>query len=443
LAIPSAAALKASNLAFENEIAGRKSAEAELAYERDLLETLLESSPDHVYFKDRDSRFIKSSRTMGERAQGRSLAEMVGLTDFDCFTEEHARPAFEDEQWIIRTGQPILGKVEREVWKGTGKVTWALTSKVPLRNKAGEIIGTFGISKDITEIKEAEAKLDHVHKQLLETSRQAGMAEVATSVLHNVGNVLNSVNISCSVISEKVEKSRVASVAKVAELLREHEKDLAAFLAADSVGKKLPEYLGKLGTRLAEEQAAMLKEIHLLSQNIEHIKEIVVVQQSYARINGSRETLPVKDLVEDALRMNTGALERHSVEIVREYDEAPPVSMEKHRVMQILVNLVSNAKYALSECDRAEKRMNIRVARNDAHVAVSVSDNGIGISPENMTRIFAHGFTTKKNGHGFGLHSAALAAQEMGGRLDVHSDGPGAGATFTLELPINGESDHA
>ncbi len=177
------------NKELQTEAAERIQAQGDLAYERDLLRTLLEHSPDQIYFKDRDSRFIKCSQTLVERFHLNSAEELVGKSDFDFFTEEHARPAFEDEQAIIRTGEPVVGRVEKEVWKDSDKITWALTTKGPLRDKTGGIIGTFGTTKDITTMKEAEEALARVNKELVEISRHAGMAEVATSVLHNVGNV--------------------------------------------------------------------------------------------------------------------------------------------------------------------------------------------------------------------------------------------------------------
>ncbi len=113
----------------------------------------------------------------------------------------------------------------------------------------------------------------------------------------------------------------------------------------------------------------------------------------------------------------------------------PPITVEKHKVLQILVNLMRNAKFACSESGLPDRQMTLRVSRDADIVKISVSDNGVGIAPENLTRIFSHGFTTRKDGHGFGLHSGALAATEMGGRLSVQSDGLGLGAAFTLELP--------
>jgi signal transduction histidine kinase len=284
----------------------------------------------------------------------------------------------------------------------------------------------------------AEESVRNLHKQLLETSRLAGMAEVATSVLHNVGNVLNSVNVSASVIGGKVRNSRVVNLGKAVDLMHAHKDDLAAFLADDARGRELPGYLSSLAVHLMDEQTQILGEIASLSNYVEHIKDIVAMQQNYARVSGVTESLNVIDLVEDAIRMNRGALERHNVKLVRDYQGAVPVNVDKHKALQILVNLIRNAKYALDDGAPPEKILTIRVATDgDDRVKISVADNGVGIPAENLVRIFGHGFTTRKNGHGFGLHSGALAAKEMGGSLSVQSDGWGAGATFTLEFPRN------
>jgi C4-dicarboxylate-specific signal transduction histidine kinase len=289
-------------------------------------------------------------------------------------------------------------------------------------------------------VQERTHELRQAQSELLATAHQAGMAEIATNVLHDVGNILNSVNVSCSMIVDKVCKSRIGSVAKTASLLREHADDLAAFFTRDPTGQKLPDFLGKLAGRLSEEQAEMLQELRLLSQNIEHIKDIVAMQQNYANVSGITETVSVIDLVEDSLRMNADALTRHEVQPIREYSEVPPIKTEKHKVLQILVNLIRNAKYACDESGRADKQMTMRVTNGHDCVRVAVIDNGVGIPPENLIRIFSHGFTTRVDGHGFGLHSAVLAAQDMGGSLTAHSEGAGAGATFVLELPCHKEN---
>jgi C4-dicarboxylate-specific signal transduction histidine kinase len=220
-------------------------------------------------------------------------------------------------------------------------------------------------------------------------------------------------------------------------LLAEHAADLGHFFTHDPKGQKLPAFIANLAERLAAEQAELLRETEGLAKNIVHIKDIVSVQQNYAKVSGMIEVLPALDLVEDALQMNGAAFDRHRVEVVRDFKPVPPVRVDRHKVLQILINLIRNAKYAVSESPRLDKRMTVRVAPNGSNcVKIVVADNGVGIAPDNLERIFAHGFTTKQDGHGFGLHSAALAATEMGGSLAAHSDGPGCGATFTLELPM-------
>jgi len=301
----------------------------------------------------------------------------------------------------------------------------------------GRQVGVVINFRDITARKQAERELEDIHKRLVETSRQAGMAEVATGVLHNVGNVLNSVNVSANLVTESIKGSKVAGLAKVAALLQEHRHDLSEFISHDAKGKHLPPYLVQLCEHLQTEQHLAVKELDTLRSNIDHIKQIVSMQQSFAKVSGVKELVNVIDLLEDTLRMNSGALQRHGVTIIRQFDSVPLINTEKHKILQILVNLVRNAKYACSESGRGDKCMTLCVTSNDTHIQIAAIDNGIGIAPENLTRIFSHGFTTRKDGHGFGLHSGALTARELGGSLQAHSAGVGHGATFILELPLD------
>ena len=206
---------------------------------------------------------------------------------------------------------------------------------------------------------------------------------------------------------------------------------------------QLCDYLDNLAQYLSKEQAGVLEELKSLNANITHIKEIVTMQQSYARATGVIETLPIVDLVEDALRINAGAMSRNGLQIIRDYAATPSAPVDKHKALQILVNLIRNAKQALDEAGHNDKQLTIRIVTDgDDLVRISVIDNGVGILPENLTRIFAHGFTTRKDGHGFGLHGSALVAKELGGSLSAHSDGPGRGATFTLSLPLHQEHEN-
>jgi PAS domain S-box-containing protein len=400
-----------------------------------LVSAFLENVPDNVYFKDRDSRFLAASASMLRYLGMKSDAEIIGKTDFEIFAEGHAGVAFADEQRIMRTGDPIIAKLEKEVWPD-GRATWVLTSKLALHDETGEVVGTIGIGKDVTAQKIAEDSLARAHQDLAQASRLAGMAEVATGVLHNVGNVLNSLNVSANVIADGLRQSKADSLSRVSELLRERAGDLGEFLRTDPKGRMIPEFVETLARHLLEERSHLLQEIDGLERNIDHIKEIVIMQQAYATIAGALEPLAPAALMEDSVRMNAAELERSDLTLVREFEACPSVQAERGKVMQILINLIRNARHAVEKNAPGEKRIQLRLQPLNAQtVRFTVADNGVGIPPENLTRIFGHGFTTRPGGHGFGLHASALAAKEMQGSLSVESAGPGHGAAFMLDLP--------
>jgi PAS domain S-box-containing protein len=293
-----------------------------------------------------------------------------------------------------------------------------------------------GIDLDVTERVAAQRREDILQQQLRDASRQAGMADVATSVLHNVGNVLNSVNVSANLVADSLKRSRAAGLGKVVSLLQEHQADLGRFVSSDERGKVLPVYLAELSRHLSADNRNALQELDSLKGNIDHIKDIVSMQQRYAKLGGVAEVIDIRQLADESMRINANAFERHAVKVVRKFAEVPNLTVDKHKVLQILVNLLRNAKDACEGLDDQERRVTIVIERSELGVRVAIADNGAGIALENMARIFTHGFTTKKTGHGFGLHSGALAAKEIGGLLRAESAGPGSGATFILELPM-------
>jgi PAS domain S-box-containing protein len=417
-------------------VRGNRRASASLRQSEERFRMLSSSAPIGIFETDAAGANLYTN-PQWEKISGLAAADTAGQGWERIIHPEDAAEVFAG--WRAAAARGLEFDREFRLLTTTGEVRWVHSRSAPMRSEAGGLIGHVGTVEDITERKRAEAELEKANRELLEVSRQAGRAEVATGVLHNVGNVLNSVNVTSTCLADSLRKSKAGSLAKVAALMREHEADLGSFFGSDPKGKQLPGYLAQLSEHLAGEQAAALKELADLQKNIEHIKEIVTMQQSYARKFGVMETLPVSELVEDALRMNASALVRHEVQVIKEFEAAPPVTVDKHKVLQILVNLVRNAKYACDEAGQPDKRLWMRVTKGDDRVRIAVTDNGVGIPTENLTRIFAHGFTTKKDGHGFGLHSGALAAKELGGSLTAHSDGVGRGATFTLELPLESE----
>jgi PAS domain S-box-containing protein len=422
---------------LRSEVEERTRTEGALQASEGFLNSLVQNLPIFIFRKDRAGRLTFANQRFCER-QGRPCDQLIGKTAFDLLPPGEAERQQQLDERIMASGTAY--EATEEETKIGGQPRFFHLIKVPVFDAAGQCVGVQGMFLDVTERKQAEAELEQVHRQLVDASRQAGMAEIATGVLHNVGNVLNSVNVSATLVTDHVRHTKAASVAKLAAMFRQHKNDLPGFLTKDPRGQLVADYLDTLTEALAAEQQTVIAELEQLRKNIDHIKDIVAIQQSYACTSGVIESVPLPDLVEDALRMNASSLARHDVELVRDYQVRPTISTDKHKVVQILVNLVRNAKLACDESGRADKQITVRIASHPCGVGIAVSDNGVGIPAENLTRIFAHGFTTRKTGHGFGLHSGALAAQQLGGVLSVHSDGLGRGATFTLELPFKPEA---
>jgi PAS domain S-box-containing protein len=429
----------ACSVEFLRDISARKEIAASLMRNQTLLATVIAELPLALLACDVSGRMTHYNRaaielfgipTEGGRAHGDyPLTSQVFLPDRVTSVPREQRP-------LARAlGGADVSDAEYIIVRPDGAVRTTLASARRLVGPAGQALGAVVVVQDITERRLAEEELEGVHKQLLMASRQAGMAEVATNVLHNVGNVLNSVNVSASLVAERIRKSKCGGLARVSALLAEHAADLATFLTG-AQGRHMPAYLGALAAELTAERDAAVAELSALRTNVEHIKEIVAMQQNYARRGGLTDTLDICTLVEDSLRMNEGAFSRHGVTLIRDFQQVPPVTIDKHRVLQILVNVVRNAKYACDERSGGEKRVTVRVRSAEDKVVITVVDTGVGIPRENLERIFNHGFTTRKDGHGFGLHSSALAARDLGGTLEAESAGPGHGATFTLTLPL-------
>jgi PAS domain S-box-containing protein len=419
------------------DITERKRAETALRESNQKFQDLFDSCRDAILITEPPSWKLTSGNPVAVKMFGvKSKEDFVSYSPWDLSPERQpdgrasSEKAREMLEKMMREGSALFEWTHRRIGGQEFPAT-VLLSRV---ESAGTVF-FLGTVRDITESKRAQLELENLQKQLVEASRRDGMAEIATNVLHNVGNVLNSVNISTDLIIDSVKKSKASSLAGVVVLLQEHAHDLGAFLTNDPSGQHVPAHLARLSEHLMAEEGKIAGELDSLRRNVDHIKEIVAMQQSYAMVGGVKETIDVTSLVEDSLRLNEDALRRHGVEVIRELEKVPPMNVEKHKILQILVNLVRNAKYACDESGRADRRLTVRLANGDGRVKISIIDNGIGIPPENLTHIFNYGFTTRKGSHGFGLHSSALAAKEMGGSLTARSGGPGQGADFTLELP--------
>jgi PAS domain S-box-containing protein len=291
-----------------------------------------------------------------------------------------------------------------------------------------------GISMDVTWRIRAEEREKEMQRQLLESSHQAGMAEIATGVLHNVGNILNSLGIANNTARRELKSLRAEQLAQATALLRSNRGTLADFLAHDERGRHLPDYLHALSDSISANSRAVQTELETTENLLKHLSEVVSLQQKLARVGGRRESLHLNELLDSALLVQ--ATEFRQIEIVREYEELPPVITDRHKLLQIIVNLLSNARHAVQAGDGQIRRIRLQLARDGDHVLLTVEDSGIGMTNEVLSQIWRFGFTTKKDGHGFGLHTSANAAQEIGATLAAHSDGIGQGSRFILRIPF-------
>lgn len=283
------------------------------------------------------------------------------------------------------------------------------------------------------------AERERLERELVSSSRLAGMAEVATGVLHNVGNVLNSVNVSANLLREQVGANpHLHLLQKTSTLLREQGENLPRFLHEDPRGRLVPQLVLEISDGLAHWRTELNRELTSLGDNISHIKQIVTVQQSHAKAGGVLQTFDPTEIFTDSLRLASLSITRHSISLSTEAPpKRPAITTDRHLVLQVMVNLVRNAIQAVKVRPVGQRLVKLRLTVAGNRVFFAVQDNGIGIAPENRHKLFQHGFTTRKDGHGFGLHSGALAAANLGGSLGMESDGPDRGATFTLELPLS------
>jgi signal transduction histidine kinase len=314
------------------------------------------------------------------------------------------------------------------------------SSRIQVLQKNEELETTnASLHVEIGERKKAEAEKQMLYQQLMQASRQAGMADVASSVLHNVGNVLNSINVSTDILLKTLRKPMVGDVCRIASLFREHQGDLQEFLTADPQGKQIPGYMSLVADSLSGSHQTIQGELETLVNKLEHVKQVILSQQDIAKMGSVREATRVVDLMEQALLMALPEPGKYRVHVSREYGIVPVIMTDRHLVLQILVNFIANAKDAMITQSGSIHRMSVRVGMagdGTNTVRLEVADTGCGISAENLPRLFTQGFTTKERGHGLGLHSAAISAKNMGGSIQAASAGVGHGATFTLSLPV-------
>jgi PAS domain S-box-containing protein len=416
-------------LCVSRDVTQREKIRAEIENKNALMETFVNNLPDMAWVKDRDSKFIIANKAFCDTV-GMAHEFLVNNTCDVCFGELAVKFKADDRAIMESKTQK---RIEESIIDGNQKVVWLETIKSPLRDGAGAIVGTVGIARDITERKRLNAALNTA-------SRLGGMAEVAIGVLHNVGNAINSVNVSTSLVGDKLQSKSTKLLTRGIELLLAHKDDLVRFLTEDPTGKALIQALPGLSSSITREQQEIIAEIDSVRRHVGQIMQTIQVQEEHARVTSVVEKCSLDQVIDEALAFVLVRCRELGVQVKTEIDEMLDLTQDRNQIVQILANLMRNAVDALVEADRPEKVIGVVGQRHgDGRFRIEVSDNGAGITEDDRPAIFRYGFSTKRDGHGFSLHNSSALAHAMGGSLTFSSDGRGHGSVFRLELPIQGD----
>jgi PAS domain S-box-containing protein len=400
----------------------------------DTLRRLLEQAPGYVLFTDLDMNIQYVNRA----THGFELEKVVGANYVSFLAPEQSRKITAAFQRARETGE--AQETETVVETPEGGRLCLLTQVSVMSDESGTPVGFFTVSTDVTEQRETELDLEKTRKELLEASHRAGMAEVATGVLHNIGSVLSTVSTAADMADDHLKKSRVPLLGEALAKLEQPLPELARFLREDEQGLKLPLLLRRLADDLVEERAKLIQEIAQVKQQVELMQTTIAAQQAFAKADLFVQEIQIGSLIERVLSIFRIELESRMIELSTSVRPAL-VTLDTQSTLQILASLVRNAIEALERSEPGARKLTLSAGAHDGRVIIDVEDTGCGIEEAVQARMFQHGFTTKAHGHGFGLHASAIAAQAMGGALTGHSDGPGRGARFHLDLPDRRAAD--
>lgn len=285
-------------------------------------------------------------------------------------------------------------------------------------------------------------ELRDTQTKLTDVARRAGMAEIATGVLHNVGNVLNSINISTACLADGLRKSKIADFQEMVGQLNQQQGRLGQFLTEENRAEKLLAYMSALAGTMLAERETLQGELSRLTDKVGHVKGIISTQQHYARRIHFRERVDLIHLLNEILSMHSASLDKHDVDVQREFADLPIAFLEKANLVQVIDNLVKNAIEAMADNEGRPRVLTVQASlASENRVRIVVTDTGMGIAEENLKTIFSYGFTTKEQGNGFGLHSSALALASIGGTIAASSPGLEQGSTFQIEFPLAPETE--
>ncbi len=355
------------------------------------------------------------------------------------------------QMWAKCLKSETVEPMEYQIIRKDQQRRWVKATFVPQLSSKGNLIACDCLLQDIDEKKVAENnmklakekaeklnyQLELTYKKLMETAHCAGMAEAAANVLHNVGNALNSINVSAGLVTEKIMRSEIPNLKKISALLDKNRSNIEAYLRDDTQGKHVLTYLKEVACQLGSEQKETIAKLNSLIKNVENVKEIISQQRYYTENKQNVVPASINDIIENAIQINNAALERSEISVIRDYEDIGTIYIDKHQTIQVLVSLIDNAANAIEKNGKHERTLRIKTVLSGSNkLTIEIKDSGVGIKKKLLEKIFQRGYTTSKNGHGFGLHSCVAAVRNMRGTITAKSDGPNRGATFILQLPF-------
>ena len=448
-----------------------------------LLQKVLDTIPMAVFWKDRQSVYLGCNRHFAGLAGLTSPLDIIGKTDYQLPWDRSEADFYREcDQRIMASGIAETGIVETLV-TSEGNETWIETNKVPFSDDSLNVIGILGTFQDITRLKEAEtvllqnkelleekvverttelktardkiqsqleeknatlARLNELQQQLVDASRAAGMSEMATCVLHDIGNIMNSINVSADLIRNHFEKSTFTHLEKISNLIAEHEDNFAQFVLDDARGVKIPSYIVKVTDGLRSERMSLTGEFENIGVHVQTVNQIVAKQQGLAKVKSVTKPIELDKLFADVIaakQSETQALDIAFTSSVCENIKA--FSADQYKLFTMLVQLVENAIESFADFNQAEPKISLTAKRLNDQITIDVTDNGPGIPNDKLVKIFAHGFSTKESSDGFGLHNCGNIARELGGSLTALPAPQELGAVFQITIPAYQEPSNA
>lgn len=404
-------------------------------------------------FQSSEANPLNNEPGIGRMVAARVIKNYPFIVTAEVNEDVYLQSWYENEKWIWISAAAsliILALSIHLLLKANHKINAELAERIAAQKeltRAHERLEvrvkerTVELSREVSDRKLAQEELARLNTYIADVSHRAGMAEVANSVIHNVGNALNSINVAVTTINSEIKSTPLHTLPKIADMLKANEGDLSSFLNGDEKGKQLPKLIGMLSEQWKMENATLLSETKQLQDSVAHIREIVSRQQSLSGKLGIDEIINVSDLINNCLSFYVTNFKNAQILVSMNNEPGLEWTGDRSKITQILLNLIMNAEESLIAGSNNPKTLKITSFNNkNEGIQIEVSDNGTGIEPEVLNKLFGYGFTTKPFGHGLGLHASAIAANEMNGTLQAFSSGKDKGATFILTLPKQSSS---